>query len=157
MGRYSFQFDLGNYQLKGIFFLLSSIFLMKIASAQSMDNYLWKNRVLLLFAPDEQNEAFQQQLLLLTQQSAEVTDRDLVFYKIFANNGFQPNGKTLSSAEVLSLRKMYTIDIYGFICILVGKDGTEKLRKYKPIPLEELFGLIDRMPMRKSEMRILGY
>ncbi len=124
----------------------------QFTNAQISDKYQWENRVLLIFAPDANNEAFQQQLSILTQKPTEVTDRDLVFYKIFTNSGVQPNGKTLSEAETLAFRKTYTIKRYEFVCILVGKDGTEKLRKKEPVNLKELFDLIDSMPMRRNEM-----
>ncbi|MEM7498993.1 MAG: DUF4174 domain-containing protein [Pseudomonadota bacterium] len=41
----------------------------------------------------------------------------------------------------------------GFTVILVGKDGGEKLREGRVVEVEELNTLIDRMPMRRREMR----
>lgn len=40
-----------------------------------------------------------------------------------------------------------------FAAVLVGKDGTVKLRSDEPVPAEELFDLVDAMPMRRREMR----
>lgn len=40
-----------------------------------------------------------------------------------------------------------------FVLILIGKDGTDKLRTEQSVLADCLFGLIDRMPMRKEEMR----
>lgn len=149
------QFYLNIYKIKGIFFLLSSILIPQFMNAQIADNYQGNNRVLLLFAPDANDPSFQQQLSILTQDLSEVTDRDLVFYKIFSDGGSTPDGKTLSSGKALAFRKNYVINRYEFICILVGKDGTEKLRKREPVSLQELFELIDRMPMRRREIRKL--
>jgi hypothetical protein len=35
---------------------------------------------------------------------------------------------------------------------LIGKDGTVKLRSAEPVPVKDIFGLIDSMPMRRQEM-----
>ncbi len=40
-----------------------------------------------------------------------------------------------------------------FELILVGLDGTVKLRRQLAVEADELFGIIDGMPMRRSEMR----
>jgi hypothetical protein len=41
----------------------------------------------------------------------------------------------------------------SFTFILLGRDGGEKLRSAEVVPAEKLFGLIDAMPMRKSEVK----
>jgi putative N-acetylmannosamine-6-phosphate epimerase len=41
----------------------------------------------------------------------------------------------------------------GFEVILIGKDGGVKKRKTELMTTEELFAIIDSMPMRQSEMR----
>jgi hypothetical protein len=38
----------------------------------------------------------------------------------------------------------------------VGRDGGEKLRSAEPVAPEELFDLVDAMPMRRREMRGKG-
>lgn len=40
----------------------------------------------------------------------------------------------------------------GFRFILIGKDGGEKLTSDKPVTLEQIFALVDSMPMRRYEM-----
>jgi hypothetical protein len=40
-----------------------------------------------------------------------------------------------------------------FEAILIGIDGTVKLRRKRAIEIEELFELIDSMPMRKEEIQ----
>ncbi len=41
----------------------------------------------------------------------------------------------------------------GFRFILIGKDGGIKLSSDKPVKLEQLFALIDSMPMRRYEVK----
>ena len=40
-----------------------------------------------------------------------------------------------------------------FTVVLVGKDGTAKLREKRAVSSDDLFALIDAMPMRQREMR----
>ena len=47
--------------------------------------------------------------------------------------------------------KILTTDAFTFI--LVGKDGTEKMRSNTVVTADRLFAIIDAMPMRKQEMR----
>lgn len=41
----------------------------------------------------------------------------------------------------------------GFQLILIGKDGGEKFHSDEPVTLQQLYGLIDAMPMRKAEIK----
>ena len=41
----------------------------------------------------------------------------------------------------------------GFMLALIGKDGTVKLRKPFPWDVRELSRTIDKMPLRKQEIR----
>ena len=40
----------------------------------------------------------------------------------------------------------------GSQVLLIGKDGGVKLRSTEPVSTDELFALIDSMPMRRREM-----
>jgi len=44
-------------------------------------------------------------------------------------------------------------DFDDFAVIPVGKDGTVKLRKDRPVAPKDIFRLIDSMPMRQREMK----
>ena len=44
-------------------------------------------------------------------------------------------------------------NLKGFRFILIGKDGGIKLSSDKPVTLEQLFALIDSMPMRRYEVK----
>lgn len=41
----------------------------------------------------------------------------------------------------------------AFAFRLIGRDGGVKLRRDRPVPAEELFAVIDAMPMRQAERR----
>ncbi len=41
----------------------------------------------------------------------------------------------------------------AFILLLVGRDGREKFRSYKPVSAAAIFNIVDAMPMRIQEMK----
>ena len=135
--------------------LLSYSFLTVFSlAAQLRDDHLWKDRLLLLFAPGKEHEALQRQLDLLTAQQAEVTDRDLKIYQIYPDSAQHPDGGRLPKAFSDKLYHRYDISAGdGLVVLLIGKDGTEKLRESQVVPPEQIFRLIDSMPMRQREMR----
>ncbi len=139
--------------VKNIFIAISSLFLANPLFSQVLDQHRWSDRVILLFAPSPEQTAYQRQRQLLDEARAGVADRDLVIYRLFEDSGVDPRGKSLPEASVRSLRRIYQPSDDGFTFILIGKDGTEKLRETALVSMEQLFGLIDRMPMRREEMR----
>ena len=54
------------------------------------------------------------------------------------------------------LRRRFEPNRLGLTVVLVGKDGLEKGRWNRPVDVDEIFALIDTMPMRQREMRESG-
>lgn len=52
-----------------------------------------------------------------------------------------------------ALYKRYVADTSGFTVLLIGKDGSEKHRTNQLLTANELFAIIDAMPMRRGEMK----
>ena len=121
--------------------------------AQDLSQHRWKDRVILLFAANAQDSVFKEQFALLTLEKWEVTERDLIIYQIFPTHGYDPKGKQLSASFCQSLRRRHRIETDAFQFILIGKDSGVKKRAAEAVSRESLFGLIDRMPMRRAEMR----
>lgn len=154
MGGQNRCFNFNFHNAKKILFVLGSIFLLNASSAQSpLEPHRWQDRVILLFAPAQDHVFLQQQYTLLTAEMEKVTDRDLVFYQVFSETGLAPNEKPLPKEAVRALRERFEVSAAQFAIILVGKDGTEKLRREEVIKPKEIFDLIDTMPMRRAEMR----
>ena len=59
-------------------------------------------------------------------------------------------------ADARALRTRFRVRPESFAVVLVGKDGTAKDRWAEPVPMGEVFRLIDGMPMRQREMRGAG-
>jgi len=123
--------------------------------AQELDfsKYLWKNRLLLLFAPHRSHPMFDALQQSLAALEAEVSDRDLVVFEILENGSSRVNTATIDSETANELRERFNVNRGEFNVILIGKDGGVKLKREESTKLEDIFSLIDSMPMRREEMR----
>lgn len=133
----------------------------------SMQQFHWKNRPLVVFAPSVGNDAYAEQLRRLEDAAPGLADRDMVVIHALGGTGpsttaagyielFEtstPRRQTLRAADVDSLRDSYRVDEQQYAVLLIGKDGGVKLRSDEPVTTAELFSLIDSMPMRRREMR----
>jgi hypothetical protein len=117
-----------------------------------LEQYQWKNGLILLFGPASESSV-EEQIAELEKDPSEIRDRDLLIFHIDGDEvnfiGNSPN--TSLSAEWL--RNRYNIGEQEFRYILIGKDGRVKLNKKEFVPNENLYSIIDAMPMRQREMR----
>ena len=111
------------------------------ASVDVLRDYLWTNRVIVTFSANE--SAPERRLLLkqIAQYPCEFRKRDLVHIDLISG-----------SADYQSLSQRFAMDGKDFKLVLIGKDGKIKLQA-TAVALEDIFALIDTMPMRKKEMR----
>ena len=121
-------------------------------SAAQMSEYVWQNRPLLLFAPSIADARLQQTRNKLQQRGCELEDRNMIIGVILERGESRLDDQPISSSYVTTLRKRYAIEPDQFAAILIGKDGSEKYRNYNTAELDEIFALIDGMPMRQDEM-----
>jgi hypothetical protein len=117
-----------------------------------LTDYSWKNRVVLLFAKSERDASHQAFRRDWSRRSEAVADRDLLLVEVYEESDSRLGDNPLSKASATELRDHFGIDSDTTRFILVGKDGTEKLRK-SFIELDGLFEVIDAMPMRQREAR----
>ncbi|MGA9444704.1 MAG: DUF4174 domain-containing protein [Methyloceanibacter sp.] len=118
---------------------MRQLFRTLLLAQETLDQYRWTNRPVLLFAPSERDEAYLLQMKILDADKSGLAERDIL---------------VLSDISALGKGKLReTLQIDGFEIILIGKDGGVKFRSKTPISVEELFSLIDAMPMRRQEMR----
>jgi hypothetical protein len=117
-----------------------------------LQNFKWKNRIMLVFTPSPEDEQYQEQLEHLGNEQ-EILERDLVLFHIFGEQGGFASETRLGEKDSEALRQQFHVDKTSFTVVLLGKDGTEKQRWAEPVESSELFALIDAMPMRQEEMR----
>ena len=120
-------------------------------SAKTLRDYLWQHRILLLFSPSADHMLLQQQVDLWQANVAGLNERDILIFHVFPD---QVKGADAWDGEApQKLRQQYQVESHEFCVILIGKDGSEKMRTYELLPQKELYAVVDAMPMRQREMR----
>ena len=120
---------------------------------RTADDYRWEHRVLIIWAARD-SDALVRQLSLLSADEAGLTERDLVVLQVSADRVFALFGDD-DAPSIREISSAYGAPATsGFSVRLIGKDGGVKLTADAPITLEDLFQLIDAMPMRLQEMRL---
>ena len=116
-------------------------------------------RALLIFSPTSSDPRFEMQFKAFEKHSQEMADRNLILIPLLGT------WRTTDSAlrndnvpftddkEQKYARTRLHIAPTAFTVILLGKDGGEKFRFSTPVTPDQLFQLIDAMPMRQQEMR----
>jgi len=107
-------------------------------------------RVLLIYGRDTSTSG-QQPLLKqqqeLTEQRAGVQERDLDVVVLTASEMPEPDRAFLMAAPFKLAPDA------DYMAWLIGKDGGVKQTYTKPTPINDIFALIDGMPMRRQEMK----
>jgi hypothetical protein len=121
-----------------------------------LNEYRWKNRPVLVFASNPEDAQFKEQMRDLQSRNEEIEDRDILIFELVSEGQSKVAGQPISNADSASLWDELQVSRRAFAFILVGKDGTVKLRSERPVPSRQVFSLIDSMPMRQAEMRGKG-
>lgn len=137
--------------MKSIYCILFLITLSTTLMAQSLDHYQWRNRLVLLFAPNGEDVQLQKQLDLFENEKAAFEERKLKIIQITDHTIAEDNVVQYSKDNFFF--KKYKIPQEEFTILLIGLDGGEKLRKTAILNPQDLYVLIDRMPMRQYELR----
>ena len=113
--------------------------------AQTLRQSHWQKRVLLIGAPTASEANFQHQKQLLADAAAQLKDRDFLVLEL-------PYDK-LPTADQQYWQKQLGQSLTHFAVVLIGKDGGVKRTSAQPLPPADLFNTVDKMPMRRQEMR----
>jgi hypothetical protein len=109
------------------------------AAGTDLNEFKWKNRLVIVFADSEDDPAFIEQMELLNLRPEELSERDVVV--------IVDTDPAARSDIRLKMRPR------GFMLTLVGKDGNVAIRKPFPWSVREITRSIDKMPMRQREIR----
>ena len=118
-----------------------------------LEDLEWEHRPLFIFAPSTDTESYQDQAQGLQGRKTGLRDRDMVVFRVVSEGQSRVDGRELNRADETYLRQRFDVDTGQFAVILVGKDGTVKMRCDGPVKMDEIFDRIDSMPMRKREMK----
>jgi hypothetical protein len=140
-------------KLKLRLLLIISFFQFSKMTAQSLDWYKWKNRIVLIITNNENSKMYQDQLELLKTSKAGLQERKVMVCRAM------PSQFTFGYGNFTWIHYPNIYDKYhdyksavNFEVLLIGLDGEVKLRQTEMLDIEKLFSTIDVMPMRRAEM-----
>lgn len=131
------------------FILLALLTLSTSSMLAQFEQHRWEHRLILIFADNTSQDIYQQQWSDLQADSTGLADRDILIYTLFP----QGSPPKLDESLLIAIQKKYNPEKRPFLCILIGKDGSIKSSKTTIYHRQEIFRLIDSMPMRQAEMR----
>ncbi|CAN7695635.1 DUF4174 domain-containing protein [Pararhizobium sp. LjRoot238] len=114
---------------------------------ESLVDFEWRYRVLVIFPGEDRSEAMRQADILLAETEG-LRERDLIVLEVGRDDVkvlFGPH----YDLNPYAIR--YDLDVADgvFALRLVGKDGLVKLRSDDVVPVSTIFELIDQTPTRK--------
>lgn len=115
--------------------------------------HLWEDRVILLFAQNPKNPKYREMAAELAESTEGVADRDLVIYHLFWERPGLVGDKGVPVEVAKQLQREHAVLEDAFTFILIGKDGSQKMRAEEAVPVKMVFDEIDSMPMRQREMK----
>ena len=118
-----------------------------------LKDYQWKNRLILVFSPSSEDTGYKALENDIAVQAEEIIDRDILVFHILETGEIKLGKSSLQTGAGDYLRRNFSISPGAFTVLLIGKDGGVKLRSEGRVELDEIFSLIDTMPMRQREMR----
>ena len=125
-------------------------------NGQNLEKHTWKNRILVFKTTNSASQIYQQQVKEFENSEAELKDRKFILYKVteddFESIDYTKDALTDSgSTSGTSLEKIFNAQ-EQFEVVLIGLDGGVKLRQTEVLSKEDLYGIVDAMPMRRSEL-----
>ena len=115
-----------------------AIMIQKELQGIELNQYLWKNRIILTFADDEDHPVLIKLKAEMKENECEILNRDLLHFH-FSNDHY--------------FGKLTTTNDQSLRILLIGKDGGIKYESSRSVSILRLFELIDSMPMRQDEMQ----
>lgn len=128
--------------------LLILLMLSTSSMLAQLQQYRWKHRLILIFTEDTSQTIYQKQWNNLQADSVGLADRDIQIYTLLP----QDSHPALPKSSLKVIQQKYNRDQQPFLCVLIGKDGSVKSRKTSVCDRQDIFNLIDSMPMRQAEI-----
>jgi len=128
------------------------------SAAQQLNNLSWEKRILIVKCRKPVNKFFSKQMDEIKKDKEGIIERKLVLYAV-QNEQVEFIDFDTSTLKNLTLEnfeastKKLLKHQSAFEIILIGLDGTVKLRQDEYLALNDLYALIDGMPMRRAELR----
>ncbi|MDZ7614283.1 MAG: DUF4174 domain-containing protein [Flavobacteriaceae bacterium] len=125
-------------------------------NGQNLEKHKWENRILIVKTSDIKSKKYQEQLKEFGNKFEELIDRKIILYKITGDDFVLIDYKNSELNDSGKISGKLTEDILNekenFEVILIGLDGGIKLQQTEILMKEDLFKIIDKMPMRRDEL-----
>ncbi len=118
-----------------------------------LDRYRWQQRPLVVSAPAQDDPQLREQLQAVSAAREAFEERDMVLVILLNDAGSSASGRPLTTDEAVAAREALGIPPDSFALRLIGKDGSVKLSGDDVLAMDEIYALIDSMPMRQREMK----
>lgn len=136
-----------------LFLLLTLPLVSFFVSAQDEDlaDYQWKSRIILLKESHLESDWLQAQIKRLQSEIDELNERQLLVFIISDTSVYdiEQNEIDLSAERITN---QYGLSSFQGL-VLIGKDGSAKLKEAFVVNPKTIFELIDSMPMRQAEIK----
>lgn len=136
--------------MKRLLFLMIFIFFTGMAKGQTVEDSIFipklfnnDQRILLLFSPSKDNTQYQKQLQILLDNRQRLMKREVALYKLYKEEGLNPENKYLATAHVLKLRDQFGIEENEFAFLYVGMDANVKMKRNEVTSIETLLTVLD--------------
>ena len=135
--------------------IVFSLLLLPLALPAEFDlrELKWRKRIVLIFAPANEQTRLLGQRRILESASCGLRDRDIVTILAALGEPVAVDGSPVGASAGDALRSRYRVNPDEFAVLLIGKDGGVKLRRNSQVSAQELFSRIDAMPMRRGEIK----
>jgi hypothetical protein len=128
-----------------ILIILASLVLQE--KPKQLEDFRWKNRLVLIFQNDHEYKDVLSDSLL-----KEIKERKIIYF--FIDQGVKSNAEIdFSSSYIEGLKNRYQLGEIRESWVLIGLDGGIKMRKEEELDWSLVFKTIDSMPMRRSEIK----
>jgi hypothetical protein len=137
----------------GILFFAILFLSVTTGNAQNLSSHQWNDRLVIIRVKDQSNPLLKSQISELKKSVNGLNDRRIIVYQSIPGK-FQKGLLDSDNWKVSAnfFEKLKESDS-GFEIVLIGLDGGIKLQKNELLKYEELFAIIDQMPMRRSERK----
>ena len=116
-----------------------------------LDPFRGSHRPVVIFTPFVDHDAYVQQRQIFSAGRRGMEERNTVVIDVVGEGQARLEDEPLPPSAAATLRRDLNVDVDDFTVVLVGTDGTEKLRVDHALPVHRLFKAIDEMPMRRQD------
>ena len=118
----------------------------------SLADHRGQHRLLVASAAGSDDEQLERLIAEIGATASEFADRDLLLVVLLDAGVSSTGQRVLIPGEVAAARKALGIRPGVFAVRLIGKDGTVKFANEAATPIDDIYALIDTMPMRRREL-----